>query len=179
MTTTVSENTQRLIDAGKTVMTGNETYDEFKEKIVVIAMEACKEYGWCDEIRRIVKDRFLLGEYLPVRYVVQRLYEDEGAEWVALTEGVELAQAVEDAEHRSSRNLRHLAYNLTILPGEDVERIVERAKAQQQSLNEQIATYSEFPKFRVVSETDDSVVVFEKNSRNETTVDNRPKEDVK
>jgi hypothetical protein len=82
---------EEIVALHKALAIAKGRHEALKKRVVKVAMKGCKEHGWCDEVKKYLRE-MKLTSYLPSDYVVQRQgYGGDWNEW-------EMFQRLDDAQ---------------------------------------------------------------------------------
>ncbi len=136
--------------------------EEFKQKVVKVALVEADSRGWCDEIYEVLEG-LGLKDYLPERFAVQRLESKRHKNWQDWDSYGTKEEAVEDADtyfgqavarKNAPRDWGVNRYLSVDLYNDDPEKIADMLKKAQTALTapKKVDPVDVYPKYRVVSE---------------------------
>lgn len=154
-------------------------FDEFKQKVVTVALEGAREHGWCEEVQDLLRTELGLGDLLPPTYVIQVKRSKRGG-WKDYStceeEDFDDVQAIfKDADEMRaallvdmpSRRSGYYLPNGYVNSTDEIDKIIEQAQRLRKQFASPVAVPTlkknppKWPLYRVVKRTATDEVVHE------------------
>lgn len=141
-----------------------ETFEEFRARVVSVALDEAKTHGCCDTVTEILRDKLGLGDVMPPVYVVQERGKGERT-WRDYDEFDDVEDALHDAKEivmvRVDGEGVRDSVSYVLRPGTNVDTLAADLRDRVARLNIRRREAREYPKWRVIARRDGDTVLYD------------------